>query len=296
VGETSVHFALARNRKALAERQIAPRHWCILWHRHDALRLLLILALLFAPHATSAQDSVPAEYRTKASFLAAVPSFIDWPESAFTSAEAPFLVCVLGDFRFGTVLAELVRTASPHARHIDIRWARKDQELKTCHLLFVSNSEAKRYAKILKIVQGAGILTVGETPDFLSAGGMLSFSFQNDLLRFEVNLVAANEAHLRVSSKLLALARRVVSERDHRKDGGSAKRIRTTAFPADFAGRSIDSRFIDSSPRRRVLGKLHGDSRDPCRRQIPSRPGFLAQRRESTSTPIPGDSLHQEIS
>jgi hypothetical protein len=43
---------------------------------------------------TKAQSSVAAEYRTKASFLATFPSFIEWPESAFSSAEAPFVVCV----------------------------------------------------------------------------------------------------------------------------------------------------------------------------------------------------------
>jgi hypothetical protein len=221
-----VYFVLTSKRKASTERQIAVRHEWFVWHHSDATRLVVILTLLLAPHSTTAQGSVPPEYRTKASFLTMVPSFVEWPESAFTSSEAPFLVCVLGDFRFGTVLAEFARNASPHARHIDVRWMRKDQELKNCHLLFVSNSEATRYAKILKTVQGAGVLTVGETPDFLSAGGILSFSFQNDLLHFEVNLVAASEAHLRFSSKLLALARRVVSERVHRKDDKAGEWIK----------------------------------------------------------------------
>ena len=219
-----MYFVLARNRKAVTERQIAVRHPWLGWHRGDVTRLVILLTLLFAPRSTTAQACVPAEYRTKASFLTAVPSFIDWPEGAFTSAEAPFLVCVLGDFQFGTVLAELARNALPHARHIDVRWTRKDQELKNCHLLFVSKSEVKKYPKILYIVQGAGVLTIGETPDFLSAGGMLSLSFQSDSLRFEVNLVAANEAHLRVSSKLLALARRVVSGPVHRMDDQTGKR------------------------------------------------------------------------
>jgi hypothetical protein len=87
----------------------------------------------------------------------------------------------------------------------------KDQELRNCHILFVSRSESKRYARVLQIVQGADVLTVGETPDFLDAGGALSFSFQNEALQFEVNLVAANDAHLKVISKLLAIARRVVN-------------------------------------------------------------------------------------
>ncbi len=193
----------------MTERLIEARHEC--WGRQwgDAIRLAITLTMLFAPHFTRAQGSVPAEYKTKASYLATFPSFIEWPETAFAS-EAPFLVCVIGDFRFGTALAEFARNPSPSGRRIDVRWARKNEDLRSCHILFISNSEAKSYARILKIVQGAGILTVGETRNFLSAGGMLSFSFQDDSLQFDVNLVAADEAHLRVSSKLLALARRVV--------------------------------------------------------------------------------------
>ena len=166
--------------------------------------------MCFAPYFTSAQGSVGQEYRTKASYLATFPSFIEWPETAFSSPDTPFLVCVLGDFRFGTALAEFARSSSPHGRRIDVLWARKNENLRRCHILFISNSEAKSYAKILKVVQQADTLTVGETTDFLSAGGMLSFSFQNESLQFEVNLEAANEAHLQVSSKLLVLAHRVV--------------------------------------------------------------------------------------
>jgi hypothetical protein len=205
-----VLFVPARNRKLVVERHIHACHRCFGRHRGDATRLAIILTLLSAPYATKAQSSVPAEYRTRASFLATFPSFTEWPESAFSSAEAPFAVCVRGDYRFGTALAEFARAASPHGRRIDVRRARKDEELGSCHILFVSNSEAKRYAKILRILKGASVLTVGETADFLGAGGMLSFLFHDGSVQFEVNLVAANEAQLRISSRLLTLARRVV--------------------------------------------------------------------------------------
>jgi uncharacterized protein DUF4154 len=203
-------FALAWDGKLVTEPPIEVRHECLGRHWGDAIRLAIVLTLFFAPYLASGQGSMRDEYRTKASYLATFPSFIEWPETAFSSPDAPFLVCVLGDFRFGTALAEFARSSSPHGRRIDIRWARNNENLRLCHILFISNSEAKNYTKILKIVQRADTLTVGETTDFLSAGGMLSFLFQNESLQFEVNLVMANEAHLQMSSKLLALAHRVV--------------------------------------------------------------------------------------
>jgi hypothetical protein len=94
---------------------------------------------------------------------------------------------------------------------MEVHWVRKDEDLRSCHIVFVSHSEAKRYAKLLESLDGASVLTVGETPDFLAAGGAVAFSVQHDALQFEVDLVHANKAHLRISSRLLALARRVVT-------------------------------------------------------------------------------------
>jgi YfiR/HmsC-like len=170
----------------------------------SAICLLLCIAL-----PLPAQQSTAAEYRSKANFLATFPSFVDWPESAFSSTQAPLLICVRGDFSFGTSLAELARGALSHGRRIEVRWVHKDQELRTCHIAFVSRSESKRYAKLLQALDGAGVLTVGETDDFLAAGGAITFSFERETLQFEVNLVAAENARLKISSRLLALARRV---------------------------------------------------------------------------------------
>jgi hypothetical protein len=134
------------------------------------------------------------------------------PDDAFAKSESTFVMCVVGDFQFGTSLAETTRGILAHGRRVEVRWVRKDSELRTCHVLFVSRSEGKRYAKLLQAVQGLGILTAGQTPDFLRAGGAMSSSYQNESLQFEVNLQAATDAHLRMSSRLLALARRVVNK------------------------------------------------------------------------------------
>ena len=169
------------------------------------------IALLAGPPCGTAQSSATTEYRVKANFLAMIPSFIDWPEDAFPSAHAPVLVCVLGEFSFGINLAQAVQSVAPHGRRVEVQSKRKDQELRGCHILFVSHSEAKRYEKVLQSVQGSDVLTIGETPDFLNAGGALCFSFQRETLQFEVNLLAANNAHIKVSSRFLALARRVLN-------------------------------------------------------------------------------------
>jgi hypothetical protein len=177
--------------------------------RVTAITLITLIAIT-APFVATAQDSVSNEYRSKATFLATFPSFVDWPDGAFSSVDAPFVVCVLGDFRFGTTLAEVSRDSMPHGRHVSVRWIRHDQQLRGCHVLFVSSSELSHYAKVIALVQGTNTFTVGETADFLGAGGMLAIAFEHEAVQFEVNLGLAKEAHFHVSSRLLALARRVV--------------------------------------------------------------------------------------
>ncbi len=172
------------------------------------------LSFLLVSHPLPAQDPTASEYRAKANYLVNFPSFVEWPQEAWPSGNASFQVCVFGQFSFGTSLAEIARGATVHDRRIEIRWVRQPKELSTCQILFVSRSEQKRYAQVLDTVRGRTVLTVGETPGFVDAGGILSFSGQQGTIQFDVNLEAAGKAHLKISSRLLALARHVVNLAD----------------------------------------------------------------------------------
>lgn len=178
--------------------------------------VLFTSGVLLRP-ATSAQEKRIEEYGEKANFLATFPNFIKWPSNAFSSPDEPFVICVFGNFSFGTSLAETTRGAVNRGRHIEIRWAHREQDLRTCQIVFVSRSEEKHYGRIFKAIQGTSVLTVGETPDFLASGGAINFLFEADKLQFEVNIAAANDARLRISSNMLALAKHVVSRAEAAK-------------------------------------------------------------------------------
>jgi len=106
-------------------------------------------------------------------------------------------------------LAEATRGTPIRGRRVEVRWAHKEQDLCAGHILFVSRSQGKRNGSIFKSIQGGNVLTVGETPDFLASGGVIDFLIAEDRLQFEVNIGAASDAGLRISSNLLALARQV---------------------------------------------------------------------------------------
>jgi hypothetical protein len=170
------------------------------------------ICLLLGPWHLSAQISTTPEYRAKARFLANFPSFVDWPDAAFASRDTPFLICVFGDFSFGTSLAERAHGMEFRGRRVEVIWVHKVSELSLCQILFVSRGDSKRYAKVFDAVRGLSVLTAGETPNFLEEGGAVTFSYQQDTLQFEINMEAVENAHLKMSSRLLALARRVVNK------------------------------------------------------------------------------------
>lgn len=178
--------------------------------RETVLRVSVALSLLLVDFPLLGQGAASEEYRAKAKYLSNFPSFIEWPEDAWPTGKGPFLICVLGEFRFGTSLAEVTRGATVHEKRVEIKWVRKGQELHKCQILFVSESERTRYGQVLEALRGERVLTVGETTEFLEAGGVVSFSRRGEAIQFDVNLGEANRAHLKISSRMLALARCVV--------------------------------------------------------------------------------------
>jgi hypothetical protein len=121
-------------------------------------------------------------------------------------------VAIAGDDPFGKELEAAVRGKTIHGRPIEIRRYKAAGEVTRCHLLFLSSSEAKQLAEVLQKFPEAKPLTVAETEDFCRSGGVIRFFVTENKVRFEVNTDAAVRARLKISSKLLHLAKVVRDE------------------------------------------------------------------------------------
>jgi hypothetical protein len=117
-----------------------------------------------------------------------------------------FDICILGSDPFGAVLDDLVEGETVGSRKIVIRRNRREVP-NSCQVVFVSHPDSDLTKRIANL--GPGILTVGEGDSFLRDGGMIAFVVENRHVRFDVNQAAANRAQLRLSSKLLSVARSV---------------------------------------------------------------------------------------
>jgi|SRR5690242_4333354 YfiR/HmsC-like len=172
------------------------------------MRRILIVACFLALAMTAAAQSARApEYQVKAAFLYNFAKFVEWPAQALPGSSAPFRICVLGHDPFGDSLTSIVQGKSITGHPIAAMGLPSAAEVRSCHVLFISHSDPEILKPALERIRGLPILTVGESADFLPLGGMINFVLEEDRVRFEINLEAAERHHLKLSSKLLAVAR-----------------------------------------------------------------------------------------
>ena len=156
-----------------------------------------------APAQTS--GAVP-EYQIKAAFLYNVVKFVEWPAAAFSATADPFVVGVLGDDPFGEHLDRILKGKRIDGRPLVVNRFGRVPDTQTCHVLFVSASAKKQWREIFQLLADRSVLTVGDVRGFRDSGGMIGLTTEGNRLTFEVDLAAANRAHLSVSSQLLRLA------------------------------------------------------------------------------------------
>lgn len=176
-------------------------------HAHWAL-LLLFSLLCGAQRVTAADESgVSKEYQVKAAFLYSFTKFIEWSPQRFPAPDSPIVIGVLGKNPFGEELARIVQNRKVNGRGFTIKMVHSSVDLPSVHLLFVpSGEEIKLVEKTLDLIESPGTLTVGETDQFSSLGGGVTFVNEADKVRFTINREATDHAGIKISAQLLKLA------------------------------------------------------------------------------------------
>jgi hypothetical protein len=183
------------------------------------LFVLVTLAVLAAGEVRPAAMSVEglSEYEVKAAFLFNFTRFVEWPPDAFPTDTTPIVIGLFHSDPFGAALRRVVDGQTVRGRAVEIRVVKSYDEVRACHMVFVSAGEERRIPDLLRSGAVGRVLVVGESAGFAQAGGMMNFVMDGSRVRFEVNLRAATRAGLKLSSRLLSMARLV----DRRADGDS---------------------------------------------------------------------------
>jgi hypothetical protein len=169
-----------------------------------------VVALL-SLSSTAAYALGPSEYQLKAVFLFNFAQFVEWPATAFEGPDDTLSICLVGHDPFGAELDAVMQGEQIGGRAISIHRYPNAASLDGCHLLYVSQPE-NELRQTLQTVKGAPVLTVGETEAFTAFGGMIRFVMEGNKVRLLVNPKPADEAHLRLSSKLLRSSQIVAQE------------------------------------------------------------------------------------
>jgi hypothetical protein len=177
--------------------------------RYVVPRLALLATVVGFAASASAQDLSSAdssEYLIKAGYIYNFAKLVEWPSSVARNGQ-PIVIGVLGNDSFATVLDGVVDRKKIDDRSFLVKRL-KNREFRDCgcQILFVSAAESARTDEILQFQNAASVLTISDARDFARRGGVIALVLEDSKIRFIVNVDAAAEAKLTISSRLLTLA------------------------------------------------------------------------------------------
>jgi hypothetical protein len=171
------------------------------------IALVALLAACLLP--VSARAEATPEYKLKAAYLFNFARFAKWPTNAFATADSPLVIGVLGDNPFDGELEKLVAGRPVGGRAVVVKQVANFEDAKACQVVFIPASEQANLQRHLETLRGAPVLTIGESPELLDAGGVIRFLIEEKKIRFEINKGQADGAGLQLDSQLLNLAKTV---------------------------------------------------------------------------------------
>lgn len=175
-----------------------------------ALRLFAGMLVFAVSASASAQRVEAPEASVKAAFLYKFAGYVEWPPRTGPGASEPFTIGVIGSDAVAGELERLVPGRSIAGRPVAVRRLRRGDSMKGVQLLFAGGSDPDEEA--IRAAQAQGALVVTESLGGLSAGSAINFVMAGDHVGFEVSLDGAERSGLRISARMLAVARRVVQK------------------------------------------------------------------------------------
>jgi hypothetical protein len=173
------------------------------WLCAAALAMAAVGAIAANEPAEKARETL-----VKAAFLHKFASFVEWPAETFARADSPLRIGILGDDQVWQDLSDLARDRDRDGRPVVVVKLKAGDPLAGYHILYVRTSSAAKMLEILPHVP-EGVLTVADSDGAHPRGSVMSFFIEDGRVRFGISLEAATRQRLRMSSRLLAVARNI---------------------------------------------------------------------------------------
>jgi hypothetical protein len=157
-----------------------------------------------------AQTDRSAETQIKATFLYKFAGFIEWPAGAFAAPDSPIEIGVLGADALAGELENIVSGRTVHGRPLAIRRLKRGEPTAGLHALFVGHAESGHIEEVLNKAKGQALLVVTESEDAQPRGSVINFVTVDDKVRFDIAPPPASPGNIRISARLLGVARKVI--------------------------------------------------------------------------------------
>ena len=178
-------------------------------HRQATVIKVLLLGLLSMLSLSLFARGEPSEDQVKAAFVYNFAKFVEWPENAFPAKDSPLILCVIGKDNVGSALQVLEKkeVQGRQLRLSVITDLTQYLQSNSCHILFIANSESAHLQELLQDLGDAPTLTVADNAGFIKQGGMISLYVESQRVQFAVNQNATHNTGLKLSARMLQLAR-----------------------------------------------------------------------------------------
>lgn len=177
------------------------------WRAVYCAAALVVLLAVAAPGSAQNAARVATEESVKAAYLFKFAAYVDWPPAAFEQPDSALTIAVIEDERLAAELDAVTAGRTVRGRPVSTRRLSADDTLAGVHVLFVPSRDRGR-ASAEGLAPELPILTVADS-DSGEPGIVLTFVTVNGRVRFEADLIAAQQRGLRLHSGLLTVAERV---------------------------------------------------------------------------------------
>ncbi len=194
--------------RILAESIVSLIYWLIKLNykyiKPGLTGIFLMVVVLCSTLYVHADSQSKSEYEVKSAFIYNIINFVEWPiDKGLNDA---IKLCVVGKNHFGTSLDSFeYNTIGDQV--LALKYVQSFQNIGDHNVVFICPSEKKRLKQILQSLAGINILTIGDTKGFAQQGVIINFYIKDEKVRFEINVDAAKRANLKISAKLLRLAK-----------------------------------------------------------------------------------------
>ncbi|MGZ4996076.1 MAG: YfiR family protein [Methylobacter sp.] len=166
------------------------------------LKKIAVWALLLVFTAGVGLADEVTEYDLKAAYLLNFADYVEWP-----SPPKPVTICVYGNNPFKIATVDTLLKAKVGQIDAIFKYPRQSEQLADCNILYLAQSEQESFGKTIARLNNASVLIVTDIQDGLPQGAMINLVTESNRLRFEININTVQASKLKISSKLLKLAK-----------------------------------------------------------------------------------------